>query len=57
MFVNTSKYMRWHADGVCQHESVMTHPADAEAWKKINAIHPKFALDPRNVRLGLCLEF
>jgi len=32
---------------------MMTHPADAEAWKKFNATHPKFALDPQNVRLGL----
>ena len=53
MSVNTSKYMRWHADGVRQHELMMTHPADAEAWKKFNATHPKFVFDPRNVRLGL----
>ena len=32
---------------------MMTHSTDAEAWKKINATHPKFALDPRNVMLGL----
>ena len=56
MIVNTSKYMQWHADGVRQHESMMTHPANAEAWKKFNTAHPKFALDPQNVRLGLCTD-
>ncbi|XP_027933729.1 uncharacterized protein LOC114189213 [Vigna unguiculata] len=56
MSKNTSKYMRWHVDGVRQDESVMTHPSDAEAWKQFNRTHPTFSQDSRNVRLGLCTD-
>nr|KYP67982.1 hypothetical protein KK1_021599 [Cajanus cajan] len=56
MSKNTSKYMRWHVDGVRQDESIMTHPADADAWKKFDHTHPTFAQEPRNVRLGLCTD-
>jgi len=34
----------------------MCHPSDGEAWKHFNGIHPEFASEPRNVRLGLCAD-
>lgn len=34
----------------------LRHPADSLAWKKFDAMHPIFALDSRNVRLGLAIE-
>ncbi|GAU47859.1 hypothetical protein TSUD_243840 [Trifolium subterraneum] len=33
--------------------NVMRHPCDGLAWKHFDAMHPDFAEDPRNVRLGL----
>jgi len=53
MCVDTSKYMRCHADGVRQHKLMMSHLVDAKYWKKFKVTHPTFALDPQNVRLGL----
>jgi len=35
-------------------ESVMTHPANSEAWKQFGCTHLTFAQDLWNVRLGLC---
>ncbi|KAL0337718.1 UNVERIFIED_CONTAM: hypothetical protein Scaly_2046900 [Sesamum calycinum] len=32
----------------------MCHPSDVEAWKHFDRMYPKFAEEPRNVRLGLC---
>ncbi|XP_059291096.1 uncharacterized protein LOC132044618 [Lycium ferocissimum] len=32
---------------------VLRHPADGEAWKDFDSLHPNFSKDPRNVRLGL----
>ncbi|XP_074288178.1 uncharacterized protein LOC141613344 [Silene latifolia] len=32
------------------------HPGDAESWKHFDALHPDFASEPRNVRLGLCTD-
>ena len=34
----------------------MRHPADGEAWQKFNEIHPDFAAEVRNVRLGLSCD-
>ena len=34
----------------------MTHPSHAEAWRYFDEMHPDFAADPRNVRLGLCSD-
>jgi hypothetical protein len=56
MSKSTAQYMRWHADGVRNDKSIITHPADAEAWKHFDAIYPNFALEPCNVRLGLCTD-
>ncbi|WMV38457.1 hypothetical protein MTR67_031842 [Solanum verrucosum] len=34
----------------------MRHPADSMAWKSFDELHPSFAVDPRNVRLGLASD-
>ncbi|KAG6427521.1 hypothetical protein SASPL_111767 [Salvia splendens] len=50
----TAEEMRWHASST--DNGVMRHPADSPAWKHINSIFPEFALDCRNVRLGLSTD-
>ncbi|KAL3509899.1 hypothetical protein ACH5RR_029300 [Cinchona calisaya] len=49
----SAKHMRWHAENM-RDPSVVYHPSDSEAYKHFDRKHPNFALDPRNVRLGLC---
>jgi len=56
MSQHTAGNMRWHASGVRQDASLITHPADAEAWKAFNSSYPAFANEIRNVRLGLCTD-
>ena len=34
----------------------MCHPSDSEAWKHFSRVHPSFASESRNVRLGLCID-
>ncbi|XP_043694262.1 uncharacterized protein LOC122644969 [Telopea speciosissima] len=48
----TSSEMRWHKDGRMD-DGKIRHPADVEAWKDLDRLHPTFSADPRNVRLGL----
>jgi len=33
---------------------MLCHPSNGEAWKHFDWIHPNFAIDVRNVQLGLC---
>jgi hypothetical protein len=49
---HTASHMRWHADGRTK-DGVLRHLADGEAWRSFDTLHPNFASDPRNVRLGL----
>ena len=51
----TASHMRWHNEHE-QTDGVMNHPSDAVAWKHFNDIHPDFAFDSRNVRLGLSTD-
>ena len=37
-------------------DGVTRHPADSLAWKKFDEMHPSFASEPRNVRLGLAID-
>jgi len=37
-------------------DGLMRHPRDSEAWKSFYLLHPEFANDPRNVRLGLVVD-
>ncbi|XP_017415953.1 uncharacterized protein LOC108326871 [Vigna angularis] len=51
MCSKTAKHMRWHSSE--NKDGVIRHPRDGEAWKTFIVMHPEFALDPRNVHLGL----
>ncbi|KAL8098118.1 hypothetical protein AgCh_031039 [Apium graveolens] len=47
--------MSWHAKSPAK-DGELKHPADGQAWKDFNKTHPRFALEPRNVRLGLSTD-
>ncbi|CAH9057817.1 unnamed protein product [Cuscuta epithymum] len=51
----TADDMRWHKFHHSE-EGVMSHPSDAKAWIHVNNVNPEFDVDPRNVRLGLCID-
>lgn len=55
MSTKTASHMRWHAEGRTK-DGCMRHPADSPAWKTFDSLHPEFAKDPRNVRLGLASD-
>ncbi|KAF7131691.1 hypothetical protein RHSIM_Rhsim09G0134500 [Rhododendron simsii] len=55
MSEETSKHMRWHAEGRTN-DGKWRHPADTPAWKIFDEKHPEFAKDIRNVRLGLAAD-
>ncbi|KAL8090084.1 hypothetical protein AgCh_039525 [Apium graveolens] len=44
--------MSWHVKSPAK-DGELNHPADGQAWKDFNKTHPRFASEPRNVRLGL----
>jgi hypothetical protein len=50
--------MRWYKEG--KHETkdpdIMSHPADSEALHTLDHFDPKFARDPRSVRLDLSTD-
>ncbi|XP_057747099.1 uncharacterized protein LOC130966327 [Arachis stenosperma] len=48
----TAKSMRWH-DEERRKDDKLRHPADGQSWKEFDNRHTNFALDTRNVRLGL----
>jgi hypothetical protein len=52
MSQRTAQNMRWHAEGRTK-DGVLRHPADGEAWKSFDNLHPDFSSESRNVRLGL----
>ncbi|CAL2259321.1 unnamed protein product [Prunus armeniaca] len=55
MSTHTATYMRWHNEKRVD-DDVMRHPANGEAWKEFDRTFPKFAADPRNVRLRLATD-
>lgn len=55
MCSETSAHMRWH-DECRTKDHILRHPADSKAWKDFDSKHPDFAVDPRNVRLGLASD-
>jgi hypothetical protein len=55
MSQHTASHMRWHVDGHTK-DSVLRHPADDEAWRAFDTLHPNFASDLWNVRLGLASD-
>ncbi|XP_017970474.1 PREDICTED: uncharacterized protein LOC18609682 [Theobroma cacao] len=55
MSCKTAEHMTCHA----QHhrdDGLLRHPVDGEAWQHFNCTHEFFAMEPRNVRLGLCAD-
>ncbi|WMV10036.1 hypothetical protein MTR67_003421 [Solanum verrucosum] len=55
MSTKTSTLMTWHKDKRVD-DGIMRHPADSMAWKSFDELHPSFAAEPRNVRLGLASD-
>ena len=47
--------MRWHAEER-NDDGNLRHPADSDAWKDFDNKHAEYALEPRNVRLGLATD-
>ena len=58
LFKEMSQQMRWHKEGIRDSEDVdiISHPADVEACHALDHFVPKFARDPRSVRLGLSMN-
>ena len=50
----TASHMRWHAKHHTEDGEII-HPSNAQAWWTLNDMHPDFALETRNVWLGLCV--
>ncbi|XP_074377420.1 uncharacterized protein LOC141718947 [Apium graveolens] len=50
-----SEIMRWHAVGR-KEDGKLRHPADAKAWKSMDACYPDFSSEIRNVRLGVAAD-
>ncbi|XP_075659141.1 uncharacterized protein LOC142629026 [Castanea sativa] len=50
-----AKDMRWYIDKRVD-DGIMRHLVDSEEWKEFDLQHPDFALEPRNVRLGLATD-
>uniref|UniRef100_M1BA48 Transposon protein, CACTA, En/Spm sub-class n=1 Tax=Solanum tuberosum TaxID=4113 RepID=M1BA48_SOLTU len=55
MSSKTSSLMRWHHDERVD-DGIMRHPADSVAWKTLDKLHPSFATEPCNIRLGLASD-
>ncbi|RDY06303.1 hypothetical protein CR513_09720, partial [Mucuna pruriens] len=51
----TAKSMRWHVLN-SNLSRFLRHPRDAKAWRSFDQLYPEFALEPRNVRLGLATD-
>nr|GEV04862.1 hypothetical protein [Tanacetum cinerariifolium] len=53
---HTAKEMTWHATGKCTKPGKMQHLVDGKAWKDFHTKYSDFAVEPRNVRLGLAAD-
>ena len=53
--MHSASQMTWHYTNKTS-SGMMRHPSDGEAWKHFDRVHPDFAAEPRNVRLGLCSD-
>jgi hypothetical protein len=53
--IHTAKHMTWHATGKST-DGKMQHPVDGKAWQKFDNKYSDFAIEPRNVRLGLAAD-
>ncbi|XP_038699646.1 uncharacterized protein LOC119996939 [Tripterygium wilfordii] len=55
MSKETASAMRWHRDER-ENDGILRHPADSKEWKDFDDKHPSFAIESRNVRLGLASD-
>ncbi|XP_060215394.1 uncharacterized protein LOC132642147 [Lycium barbarum] len=55
MCSKTADKLRWH-DEERSKDGKLRHPADGQAWKDFDSLHPDFAKDSRNLRLGLASD-
>ena len=55
MCSKTADSLRWY-DEERSKDGKLRHPADGQAWIDFDRLHPDFALDSRNVRLGLASD-
>nr|GEY82915.1 hypothetical protein [Tanacetum cinerariifolium] len=53
---NIAKYITWHATRNCKEYGKMCHPVDGKTWKDFDQKHKQFALELRNVPLGLAAD-
>ena len=56
MASDTVKDMRWHSIGRSKDEGLIRYHVDGQAWKHFDTKYPDFAIEPRNVRLGLATD-
>jgi hypothetical protein len=49
-------HMSWHKEGVRENYEVMVHLSDYEAWMTLDSFDVDFAIDVRNVRIGLATD-
>jgi hypothetical protein len=52
----TAIHRRWHKEGERENSNVMVHSSDGEAWKALKNFDPDFAMDARNVLIGLATD-
>ena len=55
MLSKTISYMKWHAQ-VRMTNGLMRHLVDSLSWKKFDSLHPTFASEHCNIRLGLASD-
>lgn len=55
MCSKTASSLSWH-DKDRVDDGKLRHPADGEAWKEFDKCHPEFAVEVRNIRLGLASD-
>jgi hypothetical protein len=58
MFISkkTTMHMRWHKEGECENNNVMVHLSHGEAWKALDNFDLDFAMNNKNVRIGLATD-
>lgn len=56
--MQTAEKMTWHSQNNERRNNSgeLRHPSDGLAWKHFDQKHPNFAIEPCNVRLGLCYD-
>nr|XP_033509894.1 uncharacterized protein LOC104088328 [Nicotiana tomentosiformis]XP_033509895.1 uncharacterized protein LOC104088328 [Nicotiana tomentosiformis] len=55
MCSKTTNTLSWHGEERSK-DGKLKHPADGQAWKDFDSLHPDFARDSRNLRLGLASD-